>query len=132
MHRSKRHRYSITSSAINCIELGTAMPRAAAVPTLMTNSNFVRLLHGQVAGLLTLENPPGIDAHTAIRIRLAGSTSTVVKVTPVTFPPDRLRLATRPVLTGAVPTTKMIGMVADAACTALLWPTRTATRRLTK
>src|SRR6478736_913191 len=32
-----------------------------------------RLLHGQVAGLLTLENPPGINARAAIRIRLAGS-----------------------------------------------------------
>jgi hypothetical protein len=33
--------YSITSSAINCIALGTGIPSAAAVPRLMTSSNLV-------------------------------------------------------------------------------------------
>ena len=57
-------------------------------------------------------------------------TSTVVKVTPVTLPPGRLRLATKPVLIGSAPTTKTTGVVVDAAlaaCAAVLWPTITAT-----
>ena len=57
-------------------------------------------------------------------------TSVVVKVTPVTLPPGRLRLATRPILTGSLPTTKMMGVLVDAdlaACAAVLWPTITAT-----
>ena len=39
------------------------------------------------------------------------------KITPVALPPGRLRLATRPSLTGSRPMTKTIGMVAVAA-----WP----------
>src|SRR5258708_30484748 len=43
-----------------------------------------------------------------------------VKVTPVILPPGRLRLATKPVLTGSLPVTNRIGVVvvaALAACT---------------
>ena len=46
--------------------------------------------------------------------------SIVVKVTPVILPPGRLRLATKPVLTGSLPVTNTIGVVvvaALAACT---------------
>ena len=41
--------------------------------------------------------------------------SVTVKTTPVTLPPGRLRLATRPVLTGSMPVVKTIGIVAVAA-----------------
>src|SRR5262249_24413030 len=44
--------------------------------------------------------------------------SVVVKTTPVTLPPGRLRLATKPVLTGSKPVVKTIGIVAVAALTA--------------
>ena len=40
------------------------------------------------------------------------------KLTPVTLPPGRLRLATRPSLTGSSPTPKTIGIVAVAALAA--------------
>ena len=39
-------------------------------------------------------------------------------VTPVIFPPGRLRLATRPILTGSAPSEKTIGIVAVAALAA--------------
>src|SRR5262249_1897457 len=38
---------------------------------------------------------------------------------PVTLPPGRLRLATRPILTGSPPLTKTIGIVAVAALAAI-------------
>ena len=41
------------------------------------------------------------------------------KLTPVTLPPGRLRLATRPSLTGSPPVTKTIGIVVFAALTAI-------------
>jgi hypothetical protein len=40
------------------------------------------------------------------------------KLTPVTLPPGRLKLATRPSLTGSPPVVKTIGMVAVAALAA--------------
>src|SRR5262249_24880308 len=62
--------------------------------------------------------------------------STVVKVTPVTLPPGRLRLATKPVLTGSLPVTNTIGIVmlaAFAACTTeTVFPTINATCRATR
>jgi hypothetical protein len=44
--------------------------------------------------------------------------STDMKLTPVTLPPGRLRLATRPSLTGSPPVTKTIGTVVGAALAA--------------
>ena len=44
-----------------------------------------------------------------------GATSTVNWVTPVTLPPGRFRLATRPSWTGSPPISKTIGMVVVAA-----------------
>ena len=44
--------------------------------------------------------------------------STEMKLTPVTLPPGRLRLATRPTLTGSPPVTKTIGTVVVAALAA--------------
>ena len=59
--------------------------------------------------------------------------SIVVKVTPVILPPGRLRLATKPVLTGSLPVTNRIGVVivaALAACTTkTVFPTINATCR---
>src|SRR5262249_61297633 len=55
------------------------------------------------------------------------------KLTPVTLPPGRLRLATRPSLTGAAPVAKTTGTVVGGglAARAALWvATITATRRL--
>ena len=47
---SKLRRYSMTSSASNCRELGTSMPSALAVWRLMANSNFVDCKTGRSAG----------------------------------------------------------------------------------
>ena len=44
-----------------------------------------------------------------------GAISTFVWVTPVTLPPGRLRLATRPIWMGSAPVSKTIGMVVVAA-----------------
>jgi hypothetical protein len=41
----------MTSSASNCIELGTSRPSALAVCRLMTNSNLVDCTTGRSAGL---------------------------------------------------------------------------------
>src|SRR5262249_39977383 len=46
------------------------------------------------------------------------SKSLVKKLTPVTLPPGRLRLATRPNLTGSVPLANTIGIVVVAALAA--------------
>jgi len=46
--------YSITSSASNCIELGTVSPSVLAVPRLMTNSNLVGCSTGMSPGFSPL------------------------------------------------------------------------------
>ena len=46
-------------------------------------------------------------------------TSTLKLVTPVRFPPGRLRLATSPSPTGSLPTSKTIGIVVVAAFAAM-------------
>src|SRR5262249_10203060 len=56
-------------------------------------------------------------------------------VTPVAFPPGRLKLATKPSLTGSSPVKKVIGIelvAAFAAATEGLFAKITVTRRLTK
>ena len=61
--------------------------------------------------------------------------SAEMKLTPVTLPPGRLRLATRPSLTGSPPVTKTIGTVVVAALAARaegVLPTITATCRRSK
>jgi integrase-like protein len=50
MHRSKKHRYSITSSARASSIGGTSRPSALAVLRLMTSSNFVGACTGKSAG----------------------------------------------------------------------------------
>ena len=47
-----------------------------------------------------------------------GASSLLIKVTPVTLPPGRLRLATNPAATGSTPIVKTIGMVWVAAIAA--------------
>src|SRR5262249_25293381 len=49
--------HSITSSASNCIELGTPRPRAFAVLKLITNSNLVDRCTGRSAGFSPLTIP---------------------------------------------------------------------------
>jgi hypothetical protein len=61
--------------------------------------------------------------------------SPVIKTTPVTLPPGRAKLVTRPSLTGSLPVVKTIGIVAVAAMArnvARVLPTITAAGRLTK
>jgi len=55
---SRQRDYSITSSANNCIELGTPMPGALAVLRLMTNWNLVDCITGRSAGFLPLRIRP--------------------------------------------------------------------------
>src|SRR5262249_31333432 len=50
--------HSITSSASNCIELGTSIPSALAVCRLMTNSNLVDRTTGRSAGFASLRIRP--------------------------------------------------------------------------
>src|SRR5262249_25768746 len=55
--RSTPCRYSITPSASNCSELGTARPRAAAVLRLMTSSYLSGSRDGRVPGVGTRKDP---------------------------------------------------------------------------
>src|SRR5262245_59521526 len=50
--------HSITSSASNCIELGTSMPSALAVCRLITNSNLLDCTTGKSAGFSPLRIRP--------------------------------------------------------------------------
>src|SRR5262245_9591172 len=50
--------HSITSSASNCIELGTSMPSALAACKLMTNSNLVDCATGRSVGFSPLRIRP--------------------------------------------------------------------------
>jgi hypothetical protein len=50
--------YSITSSASNCIEIGTSMPSAFAVLRLITNSNLVGWSTGKLAGFSPFKTRP--------------------------------------------------------------------------
>jgi len=63
------------------------------------------------------------------------ASSTDMKLMPVTLPPGRLRLLTRPFLTGSNPVTNTIGTVVVAALAASVegvFPTIRATCRRTK
>ena len=63
---------------------------------------FARLQHRQIGWLCALED----ETDTRVLVK---------KVTPVTLPPGRLMLATRPSETGSLPLANTIGMVAVAA-----------------
>ena len=58
MHRSKRHLYSITSSARPLNVSGTVMPSAVAVLRLMYSSTFVACWTGKSAGFSPLRIRP--------------------------------------------------------------------------
>jgi hypothetical protein len=57
MHQQNSNQ-SITSSASNCIELGTMMPKAFAVLRLITNSNLTDRCTGKSAGFSPLTIRP--------------------------------------------------------------------------
>ena len=57
-HRSKKHRYSITSSAVASSVGGTVRPSSFAVARLMTSSNFDACITGRSAGLAPLRMRP--------------------------------------------------------------------------
>ena len=57
MHRTKIA-HSITSSASNCNEFGTSMPRAFAVRRLMTGSNLLGRMTGRSPGFSPLRTRP--------------------------------------------------------------------------
>jgi hypothetical protein len=54
VHRSKEHRYSITSSARSSMDVGSAMPSALAVLRLIMNSNLVGCSTGRSVGFAPL------------------------------------------------------------------------------
>ena|SRR5215831_8355504 len=58
MHRSKRHLYSITSSARDSSACGTVRPSALAVFWLMYSSTLVACWTGRSAGLSPLRTRP--------------------------------------------------------------------------
>ena len=58
MHRSKQHRYSITSSTMERTPAGIVRPSAFAVVRLITNSNLVDCITGRSAGLAPLRMLP--------------------------------------------------------------------------
>jgi hypothetical protein len=54
----KKHRYSITSSALACNVRGTVMPSVFAALRLITSSNLVARMIGRSAGLSPLRIRP--------------------------------------------------------------------------
>src|SRR6516164_5988136 len=88
------------------------------------------------AGSATTPNTAALGIKLWSNCNRFGSRSAVKTVVPVRFAPGRLRLATRPNLTGSAPIEKTIGMVAVAALalTAAVPPAATiiATRRRTR
>ena len=67
--RATLRTHSITSSASNCIELGTSMPRALAVLRLMTKSNFFGCSIGRSLGLVPRRILINVVGCAAIQIR---------------------------------------------------------------
>ena len=114
---------------------------------------FRRLFDRKVGSFLAFENACGIEASLLARVAEAavtaalgitsrsncnrfGTRSTFKVAMPVRLPPGRLRLATRPIATGSVPTEKTMGMVVVAAFAARVAERPlviiTATRRRTR
>ena len=71
MHRSKRHHYSITSSAMARSVGGISIPSALAVVRLMTSSNLLGCRTGRSAGAAPLRNPAGVDASLTVYVGYA-------------------------------------------------------------
>ena len=72
---NSRRAHSITSSASNCMELGTVKPSAAAVLRLMTSSNLAACVTGKSAGFSPLENSPRVGASLRIAVDKARAVS---------------------------------------------------------
>jgi hypothetical protein len=68
MHRSKRHHYSITSSAMARSVGGISIPSALAVVRLMTSSNLLGCRTLRSAGAAPLRNPAGVDASLTVYV----------------------------------------------------------------
>src|SRR6516164_3323312 len=103
--------------------------RAAACACLVSVSAF------GLSGLLSTEIAAACGTSSCSNSICLATRSALNRLTPVTLPPGRLKLATRPSLTGSPPVAKRIGMVAVAAFAAsatagLPLATIIATRRL--
>src|SRR6516164_8084570 len=84
-------------------------------------SGFVgltRIAIGEAVGTISCNNPSRFDPSRLLKT-----------LTPVTLPPGRLRLSTRPALTGSSPVVKTIGIVDVAALAALVLDKLAPTRR---
>jgi hypothetical protein len=84
------------------------------------------------AGFQSTATRTALDISSCRSLSRLASSSVSKKLNPVTFPPGRARLATRPTLTGSSETVKTIGIVAVAASpiTAALLAQRPRTRGL--
>ena len=79
------------------------------------------LVFGSAFGLVGFTSAPMTAALGTASCSICSLIATVVverKLTPVILPPGRLRLATRPMLTGSAPILKTIGIVVVAALAA--------------
>src|SRR5947209_16214865 len=86
--------------------------RAAACRSL----NMVSVLG--LVGLTSAAMMVAVGTNSCANSNRFGITSTYNWVTPVTLPPGRLRLATRPICTGSLAVVKTMGIVVIAAFTA--------------
>src|SRR5215471_5883187 len=88
-------------------------PRACAAVSMLGTSNEGFSGSSKTATMATLGTSSCNSSS-----RFAPSRLPPKNVTPVRFPPGRLRLATRPIFTGSSPTTNTIGTVGSATLTA--------------
>src|SRR5262249_41924871 len=108
--------HSITSLATESSVGGIVRPSALAVLRLITS--YTRLDWVSASGKFGFTSMPIATAFGTISCNNSSrfaSSSPEIGVMPVAFPPGRLRLATRPCLTGSPPPVKTIGIVAAAA-----------------
>src|SRR5262249_7980636 len=95
------------NASITSIVMPMAWP--AASRSLASYSAF------GLVGFTNAATRPALGSRWRRRLNVFGPSSFDRKLTPVTFPPGRLRLATRPFLTGSPPMLKTIGIVVVAA-----------------
>ena len=87
--------------------------RAAATSTFFVNSAALEFAGFTRKPITATLGTTSCNSSTSF-----GDTSTLIRLTPVRLPPGRLRLSTRPRLTGSLGVEKTIGMVAVAALAA--------------
>ena len=68
MHRNKRRRYSITSSAVVSSDGRIVRPSVFAVFRFDDELEICGLHHWKIGRLLALENSPGVNTHLAIPV----------------------------------------------------------------